>query len=551
MQPTIRSLGSELTTGFRLATNLLDIQWIPVRHTSGKISRISPYQIAERSDDEPVALAFPRPDFNGSILQLLIGLFQTCCPPETEGDWARKVTSRFTRDALTAAFAPFREAFVLDRVDGPCFMQDFDPALEGAEMPINRLLIDQPGEQGEKQNKDHFVHRSASFNLCPVCATVALFSLQLNAPSGGQGHRTSLRGGGPLTTLIVEDTLFGTIWSNVVPRSHFVLGKWQQIPACTDHVFPWLGETRVSSDDQIVTLDDVSPLAVFWAAPRRIRLNYVENLDGSCCSLCASSATTLAASYVMKAYGANYQSPPWRHPLSPHFLDKEGLSRPVHFYDSGAGYREWAGFVASEGQNCLSLNVAVAKARDLFGENSQCRFSIFGYQMDNMKAVQWHQAEMPFLRISPEHATTYDEIIRSLVIATDESAKMLYSCVKSAQFSERTEVRGDLNYPKVQLWEKTESPFFEMLRVCRAQLESKTFDRTTALESWLETLRRTAFDIFSLMIFSGDLSSMDMKRAFVAESRLRMALGPKARKLREKLGLPLPEPKKKKKDRLV
>jgi hypothetical protein len=29
-----------------------------------------------------------------------------------------------------------------------------------------------------------------------------LFSLQLNAPSGGKGYRTGLRGGGPLTTLI-------------------------------------------------------------------------------------------------------------------------------------------------------------------------------------------------------------------------------------------------------------------------------------------------------------------------------------------------------------
>nr|WP_231886596.1 type I-E CRISPR-associated protein Cse1/CasA [Methylomonas methanica] len=55
--------------------------------------------------------------------------------------------------------------------------------------------------------------------LCPSCAATALFTLQTNAPSGGVGHRVGLRGGGPLTTLVLpkasQTTLWQKLWLNV------------------------------------------------------------------------------------------------------------------------------------------------------------------------------------------------------------------------------------------------------------------------------------------------------------------------------------------------
>ncbi len=58
--------------------NLLESQWIPVRRESGE-SYIAPWQLTE-PDDSVLELAAPRPDFNGALLQFLIGLLQTPAP---------------------------------------------------------------------------------------------------------------------------------------------------------------------------------------------------------------------------------------------------------------------------------------------------------------------------------------------------------------------------------------------------------------------------------------------------------------------------------------
>jgi hypothetical protein len=79
-------------------------------------------------------------------------------------------------------------------------MQDFD-SLAGEKVSIASLLPEVPGAQPLNSIKI-ILSNARHSTLCPHCAALALFSLQLNAPSGGKGYRTGLRGGGPLTTLI-------------------------------------------------------------------------------------------------------------------------------------------------------------------------------------------------------------------------------------------------------------------------------------------------------------------------------------------------------------
>jgi len=67
--------------------NLLEKSWIPVRRASGQRLWIAPYQITDGIGQDPiVALDAVRPDFNGALIQFLIGLVQTA--------WARAVTDR-------------------------------------------------------------------------------------------------------------------------------------------------------------------------------------------------------------------------------------------------------------------------------------------------------------------------------------------------------------------------------------------------------------------------------------------------------------------------
>ena len=83
--------------------------------------------------------------------------------------------------------------------------------------PIAALLIEQPGDKTLKDNTDLFIHRGQMQSLCPACAAAALYTLQAFAPSGGKGHRTSMRGGGPLSTLLKGRNLWESVWLNVLP----------------------------------------------------------------------------------------------------------------------------------------------------------------------------------------------------------------------------------------------------------------------------------------------------------------------------------------------
>ena len=68
--------------------NLIDEKWIPVRRRDGSMETISPWQVTESFTDNPVAaLNAVRPDFNGALIQFLIGLVQTTAAPADDDAW--------------------------------------------------------------------------------------------------------------------------------------------------------------------------------------------------------------------------------------------------------------------------------------------------------------------------------------------------------------------------------------------------------------------------------------------------------------------------------
>ncbi|MDE9520027.1 type I-E CRISPR-associated protein Cse1/CasA, partial [Xenorhabdus bovienii] len=77
---------------------------------------------------------------------------------------------------------------------------------------ISGLLIEAPGANTLKLNTDHFIKRGQCEVVSPEMAAIALFTLQINAPAGGVGHRVGLRGGGPLTILVQPQTLDTPLW---------------------------------------------------------------------------------------------------------------------------------------------------------------------------------------------------------------------------------------------------------------------------------------------------------------------------------------------------
>ncbi|WP_089941170.1 type I-E CRISPR-associated protein Cse1/CasA [Candidatus Entotheonella palauensis] len=311
--------------------NLINDPWIPIQRYDGICERIAPWQLTDQHDTNPVvAIHSMRSDFDGVLIQFLIGLQQTTTRIEMEMEWSEFFAKPPTREELQAQYAPIAHAFELNG-DGARFMQDFDLP-EGETKEIAALLIEAPGGNSLRNNLDHFVKRGLVGGMCPGCAAAALFSLQTNAPSGGVGHRTSLRGGGPLTTLVICDpratedeigaTLWRDVWLNVLAPDRFLHASGHAARHEPYDIFPWLAPTRTSEKNgRDTTPDDVHPAQMYWAMPRRIRLDF-DHLSHGPCNLCGQTSEALVTQFITKNYGVNYTGP-WRHPLTPPTFDKD------------------------------------------------------------------------------------------------------------------------------------------------------------------------------------------------------------------------------------
>ena len=177
--------------------NLITSVWLQGISSKGDRAAISPLDIT----GDWIDISAPRSDFRGSVYQLLIGLLQLSMSPSDEEAWKKLYKAPPGRDELAKAFSPYQNAFELE-ADGHAFMQDLlllkTAGLEPNQNSVRDLLIDAGSDSNLYFNK----HKE-DFALCESCFAQALFTLQINAPSGGRGVRTSLRGGGPITTLVV------------------------------------------------------------------------------------------------------------------------------------------------------------------------------------------------------------------------------------------------------------------------------------------------------------------------------------------------------------
>ena len=318
--------------------NLLVDPWLPFKRRDGSQEYLP---VTAMVDPDIVDLALPRADFQGAAYQFLIGLLQTAMAPEDKSEWVEWYQTPPSAEACLEMLEKWAPAFVLDS-DGPAFMQDRDALAEEKATDIAALLIDSPGASTVKNNTDHFVKSGRVERLCLDCAAMALFTLQINAPAGGKGHRTGLRGGGPLTTLVMPadstSSLWHRLWLNVLDTEDW---DYERPDRSDAKVFPWLGETKVSDKGQGTYPDDVHTLHPYWAMPRRMRLN-IEPAPCDC-DLCGRHSEHTVSSLRTRNYGFNYDGP-WTHPLTPYRFDPkkpEQLPYSRKAQTDGLGYRHW------------------------------------------------------------------------------------------------------------------------------------------------------------------------------------------------------------------
>ncbi len=527
--------------------NLFETPWIPVRLQDGTQRWITP---AELSRSDIARFDAARPDFNAGLAQFAIALLQCTDLAASEDDWWDYFEQPPSFENLEQHFAPLHRLFNLDG-KGIRFMQDPDlPETSESPVSIAAMLIDSPGENALRHNSDHFVKRGRVQGMCGCCAATALFTLQTNAPSGGAGHRTGLRGGGPLTTLLElapAKSLWHDLWLNVQPRDSY-LRQSNCSPGLAEKPgarFPWEESCDVLQPGEAIAPVMVHPDHVLWSQPRRIRLDFLTTTIGQC-DICARQNQRLVHQYTTRNYGLNYKEG-WLHPLSPYYEHKDEWL-PLHPQAGGVGYRHWLGWVLGVSAQKRKIRRAVvleSKLSPEFRLGSELCLWCSGYEMDNMKPICWHESRMPLYGLL-ECEQLQLQRIAAAVEAWTQSAQIavhhLRGAIRDAWFG--SEAKGDFSAVDTAFWDKTEGPFYRSLRallasagLSEAEEEAQHAALTQLNQEWLGTLRKVALNLFEEdFVGTGEIEKQKPARIAGAYRRLRGALYGKS--LKELLNIP-------------
>jgi CRISPR system Cascade subunit CasA len=533
--------------------NFISVPWLPVIRASGRRERIQPAGLTEEIEADPIRdLDFSRADFRCAALEFLIGLLTVACPPSD--NWLDGWASPPSKAKLEALLAPFAAALTFDG-EGPRAFQDLED-FSTEPTPIEALLIEAPGASTVRKNAALLVKAGLVEVLSRSAAAIALLTLQTMAPAGGSGHRTSLRGGGPLTTLVVPTrpaTLWHRLWANVPPSGP------PAKPAEFPRIFPWLAPTRLSNKEgRTTTPEDVDWRQAFFGMPRRIRLNFEPNVDRRPCNLTGAIDDVIVRTYRTRPHGANYDAWGGIHPLTPHYRTKAGdpIRYPVHGQGGHIGYRQWVSMLygAKDGlrepAQCVSLFVA-SRADDLPRADRSFRLMAAGYDMDNMKARAFTEAETPDIVIPRGNSEVLAEKAKDFVAAATEVARVLSQAVKIALYGEDADVGVDttpLTTARDRFWADTNDRFFDTLNNC-SLLAAKDITGDAAApiaHIWRASMERAALAIFDDMVpiqvtLAGDLKRVVEGRRFLV--RILLGYGTRGVELFKNLQLPVPETK--------
>jgi len=424
--------------------NLILDPWISVQRRSGQIETIAPFKITDQMDSNPVIkLCAPRPDFNGALIQFLIGLFQTAMAPENEKEWRGRFSAPPSPEELRKQLEPLAHAFNL-LGEGPRFMQDMGLSAND-QIPINSILMD--------TNEAFFSKPVKTGQFCPACASMALIAIQQNAAAVGRGHRVSLRGSGPVTTLAedVDAPLWQNVWINLLNKHQLRLPKASN--GLTDP-FLWMDPEKYEHlrKREGVTPADISPLHCFWSQPIRLQLEAPAADAQAQCHICSESRV-LMATIRRKSYGIQYETALWQHPLSPAKADDAGNFTPFRMKPDMILYSSWPNLLIENERSRPAKCVAtVANERGGIGQNIR----IFGYDVkDGQAKVRcWYESIEPLYSIPEEDVPRIRVAIFSLVEKSNQLNYILLGAVEKAMFGTFDKERNRWTFPKAHSSDK-------------------------------------------------------------------------------------------------
>lgn len=422
--------------------------------------------VSDMAEDPIVAIASPRQDFDGAVTEFFIGMLTAAFLPESEDAWRALWQTPPAEAELQARLDALPDAFDLDG-DGPRFLQDLSASdlAEQPVEPIQDLLVN-------AKNSGLFIKPNVVVKMSRPAAAMALITMQSYSTAGGRGYRTSVRGGGPLTTLVdprrqsdPETLLWHFLWANVetLPQLASRAGHdGHGLPPSS--TYPWLTKTKTSEVKGVSTSQaEVHPLQAYFGMPRRIRLEFEDH--PGICDITGRPDTRMVVGLRAKSYGTNYEG--WWHPLSPYYPGKQPNELlPVHGQPGGIGWRDWLPLLhASDAAPGKRPALTVAHFGSWRAERLELThhaIRVFGYDASNAKIRAWISSTLPaFSATDPERIASLASTVRSLVDATNDAAYVLQSAAAEALHARADETPGDLSYVKSALWSSTERWFYD------------------------------------------------------------------------------------------
>ncbi len=518
--------------------NLLRDKWLPIVRRDGNREKIAIHELLDQYKINPVMeLEAPRPDFKNALYQLLIGIVQVAAMPEDEEDWAEIFEKPYSSSRFLEMVLEYEKCFDIDS-DGPAFMQDFNLP-EAEEKPISALLIEAPGDNTIKNNQAHFVKSNLVNQVDVYWTAVALFTLQTFAPSGGAGHRVGLRGGGPLTTILLPQggaTLWEKIWFNIISEDKLSILSGDMKKNKKEDIFPWMKPTK-ESDKKGSELfsSEVHPSSHFFGMPRRIRLKFLHK--SGLCDLTGEKSFSLVNNYITKNYGNNYDGV-WTHPLNAYNHDSEKpdeLPLSIKAQPGGVGYRHWLGQAVESERTMPAAVVKLAREsnhRSYIVKQRGVNLWAAGFDMDNMKARCWYESTMPFYALEITQIRIVAGFLSEVIAQTTNLSKSIKSAIKSAWANRPGDLGGDVSFIATAFWENTESTFYELLQTLIDNLDNSEI-MNSLVDTWAKTLKKEAEHLFDTNALAHQEEGLNMKRVVKARQNLGKGIGKVIKKLNE------------------
>jgi CRISPR system Cascade subunit CasA len=508
--------------------NLVKDCWLPVVRRNGAREEIAIHQLLNQYDENPVMdIEAPRPDFRNALYQLLIGIIQVAAMPNSEEEWGELFYKPYEADDFSGRLLKLQHCFEIDS-DGPAFMQDYD-LIDGEKKSVSSLLIEAPGNKTIKDNHDHFIKRDNVISMDSYWAAIALYTLQTFAPAGGVGHRVGLRGGGPLTTMVIlkrKTTLWKTLWLNAISKEYIsLLGGNPSLSAYAD-IFPWMKASKLSSKKgNELFAEEVHPFHQFFGMPRRIRLSF--NGKGLC-SLTGALTNSTVSFYKTKNYGNNYDGV-WKHPLNAYNLNSEELEKfplSIKAQPGGVGYRYWTGLVIPSIKTKPATVVKILQEsvyRKEIMKKRDVRLWAAGFDMDNMKARCWYEAKLPVYEIENSYQKLIADLVENLIEQAAKLSVNIRSSLKTAWYSSPKDHKGDMSFIDISFWQNTEAAFYDILNRLIDNIKNDKYI-SDLVDEWSIIIAGQAVKLFEQHALAQQEDGLDMKRVVKAQKGLTIGI---------------------------